>query len=126
MEPPVPSETFNGGIRLITVHEKDYINGQVNGTSCEKVMTPLARLSRAKIVSLGLFQGDMAKIRSPRGRLVGRVHADEGSSECIFIMDQSVDGANRLTSPTVSPGHGSFCYESSVDIPPLGQEAENA
>lgn len=125
VEPPA-APFCNGGIRLVTVHVKDYINGQVNGTPGEKVRTPSARLSRATMGSLGLSEGDITKIRSSRRALVVRVKVDEGLSEDICVMDQGIDGVNRLTSPIVSPGYGAPYHESLVDILPLEQEAENA
>lgn len=117
---------FQDGLRLVTVHDKDYINGQTAGTWAEGKDLPEAFLSPGSLEKLGLSDGARALITAKGSSLEVFIRSDSGIGDDLCLMKQGIPGVNLLTQPLVSPGYGAPYHENMIGITPAVPEGRNA
>jgi len=122
-----PDTSINqAGLRLVSVHDRDFINGQTVGTWAEKENVPEALLSPGSMKKLGLSEGKRAIITGNGSSLEVVIRSDSGIGDCLCLMKQGIPGVNLLTSPLVSPGYGAPYHENRIEIIPVRPEEHNA
>lgn len=117
-------ESFPGGLRLVTVHSRDYINGQTKASKAENEGTPEVRVSPRDIESLALIDGSRVIINGDCGSLEAILRRDTGVGDGFCVILQGIPGVNGLTVSMSSPGYGAPFHEGHVSIKAIS-EAEN-
>ena len=105
-----------GALRLVTVHCKEYINGQSwDAPSIEPL--PSLRVHPLDAAFFNLKEGDEAIARGRRRgalRVVVREDVSLGRGYC--VLPQGTEGVNSLTDPLASPGFGAPFAESWITL----------
>lgn len=115
-EVPGMSRGPEGYLRLVTVHRKEYINGQSWDAPCAGGLPSLS-LNPAEARKRGVKDGDEVPVRNARGgSLAVRVAEDPSLGEGYCILPQGTKGVNLLTDPLISPGWGAPFAESWIEI----------
>lgn len=105
-----------GTLRLVTVHRREYINGQSwdvpsAGDIPVLSMNPLDARAR------GLESGNEAVVRGLRKEEISvLVEEDSSLGEGYCVLPQGMEGVNLLTDPLVSPGWGAPFAENWVTL----------
>ncbi len=113
---PEAAEGPEGALRLVTVHRKEYINGQSWDVPSLEPIPPLS-VHPADAASFGLKGGEEAVARGRRGgtlRVAVREDASLGRGYC--VLPQGTEGVNALTDPLASPGFGAPFAESWITL----------
>lgn len=115
---PETAEGPAGYLRLVTVHRKEYINGQ-NWDVPSAAEIPVLSMNPSDAADRGLKNGDNAvAVNSRGGSLDVRVAEDPSLGGGYCILPQGTRGVNLLTDPLVSPGSGAPFAESWIDLYP--------
>ena len=113
---PEAAEGREGALRLVTVHRKEYINGQSwDAPSVEAI--PRLSVHPLDAAFFDLKEGDEAVARGRRRgalRVVVREDASLGRGYC--VLPQGTEGVNSLTEPLASPGFGAPFAESWITL----------
>jgi len=105
-----------GALRLVTVHCKEYINGQSWDAPSLEPVPPLS-VHPLDAAFFDLKEGDQAVARGRRRgalRVVVREAASLGRGYC--VLPQGTEGVNSLTDPLTSPGFGAPFAESWITL----------
>jgi anaerobic selenocysteine-containing dehydrogenase len=117
-EVPGISRGPEGYLRLVTVHRKEYINGQSWDAPCAAGL-PVLLLNPADARRRGVKDGEEVLARNARGGTLSvRVAEDPSLGAGYCILPQGTKGVNLLTDPLVSPGWGAPFAESWIDLYP--------
>lgn len=108
--------SFSSGLRLVTVHSRDYINGQTKGSKAENEAIPEVRVSPRCIESLALIDGSRVIINGDCGSLEAILRSDAGVGDGFCVIRQGIAGVNSLTVSMASPGYGAPFHENNVSI----------
>lgn len=109
-----------GYLRLVTVHRKEYINGQ-NWDVPSAAEIPVLSMNPSDAAGRGLKTGDNAVAVNCRGgSLKVRVAEDLSLGSGYSILPQGTRGVNLLTDPLVSPGSGAPFAESWITVEKAG------
>jgi anaerobic selenocysteine-containing dehydrogenase len=111
----IPSyPAFGGGdrLRLVTVHTRDYINGQTWGL--QEVHMPIVTISPDEGKRRGLHEGDRVEIRGVGAHVSAVLQFDKAMDSGYCVMVQGSGKINRLTKAVVNPGYGAAFHESFV------------
>jgi anaerobic selenocysteine-containing dehydrogenase len=111
----IPSHpAFGGGdrLRLVTVHTRDYINGQTWGL--QEVQMPIVTISPDEGNRRGLHEGDRVEIRGAGANVSAVLQFDKAMDSGYCVMVQGSGKINRLTKAVVNPGYGAAFHESFV------------
>ena len=110
--PAVPEAS----LRLVTVHAKDYTNGQDLRQALPPETPPEAFFSLADAERLGLSDGQPVTLANRRGKLTGKVRLDPGMAPGTVVAEQAAEGLNVLVSPETTPRGHSCINETWVDV----------
>ncbi len=110
--PAVPEGSF----RLITVHTKEYTNGQDLKQARTPETLPKATISSADGIRLGLAEGRAVTLANSRGSLSVSVALDPEMRPGTVVVRQAAEGLNVLVSPEVTPRGHSCINETWVDL----------
>jgi len=115
---PEISRGPEGFLRMVTVHRKEYINGQ-SWDAPSAGETPLLSVNPSYARKLGVRHSEEVVARSARGgSLTVRVAEDPSLGEGYCILPQGTSGVNLLTDPLVGPGWGAPFAESWITVSP--------
>ncbi|MFP4483083.1 MAG: molybdopterin-dependent oxidoreductase [Thermovirgaceae bacterium] len=103
-----------GRLRLVTVHTKEYINGQTWGF--QETGPPVVTISPEEGKRRGLQEGDRVRIRGVEVNVSGVVEFDKDMYSGYCVMVQGRGEINRLTRAVVNPGYGAAFHESFVAL----------
>ena len=103
-------------LRLVTVHVRDFNNGQDLRQAQAPEALPEAAFSTADAERLGLSPGRAVTLTNGRGRLAVTVALDPGMAPGTVILPQALEGLNVLVSPEVTPRGHSCINETWVDV----------
>lgn len=121
-----PRSSLSSGLSLVTVHSRDYINGQTKGSKAENERIPEVRISPRCIESLALIDGSRVIISGDRGTLEAIIRSDVGVGDGFCVIRQGIPGVNALTVSMVSPGYGAPFHENNVSIKAVCEARGNA
>ncbi len=111
-----------GSLRLVTVHKKEYINGQ-SWDAPGMSSLPVLSLNPADGPARGLSHGIRALAGKAGGRedetLLVTVAFDPSIGRGYCILPQGTRGVNLLTEPLASPGWGAPFAESWITLAPV-------
>lgn len=105
-----------GPFRLVTVHVREYTNGQDMRQARTPEALPQATVSAADARRLGLEPGQTVTLANSRGRLAASVALDPEMPAGTVIVRQAAEGLNVLVSPEVTPRGHSCINETWVDL----------
>lgn len=125
-EEPPQASSFSGGLRLVTVHSRDFINGQTKGSRAENGGIPEVSVSPGCIERLALIDGSRVIISGESGSLEAVIRSDPGVGDNFCVMRQGIPGVNMLTVSMASPGYGAPFHENNVFIAAACEEIDNA
>jgi anaerobic selenocysteine-containing dehydrogenase len=103
-------------LRLVTVHVRDFNNGQDLRQARSAEAPPAATFSAADAKRLGLRPGQSVTLANNRGRLAATVALDPGMASGTVVLPQALEGLNVLVSPEVTPRGHSCINETWVDV----------
>lgn len=103
-------------LRLVTVHVRDFNNGQDLRQARSPEAPPAAAFSAADAERLGLRPGQSVTLANDRGRLAATVALDPGMASGTVVLPQALEGLNVLVSPEVTPRGHSCINETWVDV----------
>ncbi|NLB83339.1 MAG: molybdopterin-dependent oxidoreductase, partial [Synergistaceae bacterium] len=110
-----------GSLRLVTVHKKEYINGQ-SWDAPGVPSLPLLSLNPADGTARGVADGAQVLLRRAGGAedeaLLITVAFDPSIGRGYCILPQGTRGVNLLTEPLASPGWGAPFAESWITLAP--------
>lgn len=106
----------DASLRLVTVHVRDFNNGQDLRQACTPDALPVATFSAADAEKLGLSPGQAVTLANGRGRLAVTVALDPGMARGTVVIQQATEGLNVLVSPEVTPRGHSCINETWVDV----------
>jgi len=101
-------------LRLVTVHAKEYINGQTWGQQKEK--TPVVTLSPEEGILRGFREGDEVKVRRADVEVHANLQFDNAMDSGYCVMVQGLGEINHLTAAVVNPGYGAAFHETFVTL----------
>ncbi|MGC9372202.1 MAG: molybdopterin-containing oxidoreductase family protein [Thermovirgaceae bacterium] len=111
----VPSHPASDGddrLRLVTVHTREYINGQTRGLQGDPM--PVVTVSPEEGNRRGLHEGDKVEIRGAGVSIPAVLQFDKAMDSGYCVMVQGSGKINRLTRAVVNPGYGAAFHESFV------------
>jgi len=112
------------GLRFITVHTAEYINGQNWGVNEDLLnavfVSPLEGNRR------GLREGDRVRVRKKDVVIHAVLRFDKAMDSGYCVMVQGSKGTNMLTTAGTSPGYGTPFHESFVVLEAEPESDENA
>ncbi len=127
MPEDLPSmSSFSNGLRLVTVHSRDYINGQTKGSKAENQEIAEVWVSPGCIESLALIDGSRVIISGEHGSLEATLRSDTGVGDGFCVIKQGIPGVNALTVPMASPGYGAPFHENNVSIKTVREARDDA
>ncbi len=106
----------DASLRLVTVHVRDFNNGQDLRQSQMPKVLPEATFSTSDAERLGLSPGQAVTLSNSRGRLAVTVALDPGMAPGTVVVPQATEGLNVLVSPEVTPRGHSCINETWVDL----------
>ncbi len=106
----------DASLRLVTVHVRDFNNGQDLRQSQMPKVLPEATFSTSDAERLGLSPGQAVTLSNGRGRLAVTVALDPGMAPGTVVVPQATEGLNVLVSPEVTPRGHSCINETWVDL----------
>lgn len=118
--------SFSSELRLVTVHSRDYINGQTKGSKAENEGIPEVYVSPGCIESLAIIDGSRVIISGEHGSLEAILKSDTGIGDDFCVIRQGISGVNALTVSMTSPGYGTPFHESNVSIKAACEARDNA
>ncbi len=101
-------------LRLVTVHTKEYINGQTWGL--QEASIPLVTVSPEEGHRRGLQEGDRVEICGSVANIPAILQFDKAMDSGYCVMVQGSGKINRLTRAFVNPGYGAAFHESFVRL----------
>jgi anaerobic selenocysteine-containing dehydrogenase len=115
-EIPIVRRGPEGTLRLVTVHRKEYINGQIWDTPLAGMLPPLS-LHPLDAEALGLRSGEKALAYGTRGKPVPvLVQEDSSLGRGYCVLPQGSAEVNLLTDPLVGPGWGAPFAENWITV----------
>ena len=112
--PPAQVRVDDKKLRLVTVHAKEYINGQTWGQ--QKKKTPVVTISPEEGIPRGLREGDEVKVRRADVEVHANLQFDNAMDSGYCVMVQGLGEINHLTSAVVNPGYGAAFHETFVTL----------
>jgi len=106
----------DASLRLVTVHVRDFNNGQDLRQAQAPEALPEAVFSTSDAERLGLSPGQAVTLSNGRGRLAVTVALDPGMAPGTVVVPQATEGLNVLVSPEVTPRGHSCINETWVDL----------
>lgn len=106
----------DGALRLVSVHVRDYTNGQDLRQAREPLAPPTATFSAADAERLGLAPGQRVTLENRRGNLTVTVALDPDRPTGTVVVAQAEEGLNTLVSPEVTARGHSCINETWVDL----------
>ena len=103
-------------LRLVTVHVRDFTNGQDLRQARTPGTLPEATFSAADADRLGISPGQAVTLSNGRGRMAAAVSLDPGMAPGTVVVRQATEGLNVLVSPEVTPRGHSCINETWVDV----------
>ena len=113
LDRPAPADA---PFRLITVHTREYTNGQDLRQARTPEALPQATISAADANRLGLARGQAVTLANSRGRLAASLALDPEMLPGTVVVRQAAEGLNVLVSPEVTPRGHSCINETWVDL----------
>jgi len=110
--PSCPAPGVDDRLRLVTVHTREYINGQTWGL--REVTLPVVTVSPEEGNRRGLHEGDRVEIRGAGVQVPAILQFDKAMDSGYCVMVQGSGKINGLTRAVVNPGYGTAFHESFV------------
>lgn len=111
-------------MRLVTVHAKEYINGQTWGQ--QKTETPVVTISPEEGILRDLREGDEVKVRRADVEVRANLQFDNAMDSGYCVMVQGLERINHLTAAVVNPGYGAAFHETFVTLEKATRSDVNA